>query len=46
MCLFINKYELRKLILEEHKFHDRDITLLYIRQQLSDITKIYGTKLQ
>jgi hypothetical protein len=27
MGLFISKYELRKLILEEHQFHNKDITL-------------------
>jgi hypothetical protein len=44
MRLFIRKYELRKLILGEHQFHDRNITLLYIWQQLCDITITYGTK--
>jgi hypothetical protein len=30
MRLFISKYEIRKLLLEEHQFHDKDITPLYI----------------
>jgi hypothetical protein len=41
----ISKYELRNLTLEEHQFHDRDITLLYIRKPLCDIIKLYGNKL-
>jgi hypothetical protein len=31
MSLFINNYELRDFKLEEHQFHVRDITLLFIR---------------
>jgi hypothetical protein len=46
MSLFISKFELRKLMLEEHKFHDGDITLLYISQQLYDINKMYVSKIQ
>jgi hypothetical protein len=46
MRFFISKYQLRKLILEKHKFHDRDITLLYILKYSCDITKMYGTMFQ
>jgi hypothetical protein len=46
MRLFISKYELRELIFEEHLYHDRDITLLYIGQQLCDNNKMYCTKVQ
>jgi hypothetical protein len=39
MSLFNSVYELRMLILEEHQFHDKEITPLYIRQEFCDITK-------
>jgi hypothetical protein len=51
MRLFIRKYEIRKLILEEHNFHDRDITLLYYRKNRENLTNfryqdsIYAFKL-
>jgi hypothetical protein len=45
MSLFISKYKVWKLILEEHQINDRGITLLYFSQQWCDITKIYGTKI-
>jgi hypothetical protein len=44
MGVFISKYELRMLIIEEHEFHDRDVTQLYSRNQSCDINKMYGTK--
>jgi hypothetical protein len=40
MGLFISKYDMRKWILEEHQFTDRDITPLYISKQMFDIIKI------
>jgi hypothetical protein len=46
MHLFISKYELILLIIEEHQFHDRDNTLLYSRKQSCDITKMYGIKIK
>jgi hypothetical protein len=45
MGLFISKYELRKLFLEENELTDRDIKLSYMSKQICDITKIYGTKI-
>jgi hypothetical protein len=46
MRVFISKYELRRLIIEEYQFNDRDITSIYSRKQSCDINKMYGTKLQ
>jgi hypothetical protein len=40
MRLFISKYELKKLILEEHQFHDNDLTIIYNRQHFCHINKI------
>jgi hypothetical protein len=46
MRLLMSKYEIMTLIIEENQFNDGDITLLYNWQQLCDITKMYGTKMQ
>jgi hypothetical protein len=45
MRLFINKYELRKLIFEVHEFHDGDITHIYIWKLSCDINKMNGTRI-
>jgi hypothetical protein len=44
--LFFSIFELKKLILQNYQFRDRDLTPFYIWQQFSDIKKVYGCKLQ
>jgi hypothetical protein len=39
MRVFIRKYELRMITINEYHFPDRDNTLLYIRKESCDFTK-------